>query len=183
MSDQVKARRIVEPLPDCDPTIGRWLWALENARQRTLGTVNTLPPGALDAPPPVGRNTIAALLYHIAGAEASWLYKNLRQEAFPPDIAALFPDEIWGEEGLPLLPGQPLSVHLDRLRVVREHFLALYKAMSLEEFRRVGQRAYWNGEPYEITAETVINHLMQHEAEHRGHIHVFSDWAGRVETG
>ncbi len=180
MSDQTQARRIVEPLPGYkDPAIGRWLWALENARRRTLAVVEKLPPEALDAPPPVGRNTIGAMLYHIAGAEATWLYKNLRQEEFPPEIAALFPDEIWGEEGLPLLAGQPLSIHLDRLQIVRDRFRAAYQAMTLEEFRQVGQRHYWNGDPYEVTAETVINHLMQHEAEHRGHIHVFSDWAAR----
>jgi uncharacterized damage-inducible protein DinB len=155
---------------------------MENARRRTLRTLDDLPPEALDAVPPVGRNTIGGLLYHIAGAEATWLYKNLRQEEFPPEIAALFPEPIWGEEGhLPLFPGQPLSSYLDRLRIVREHFLAIYKAMSLEEFRRVEPRRYWYGEEYEITAETVVHHLMQHEAEHRGHIHVFSDWAARAE--
>ena len=178
MSDQTppQPRRIVEPLPGCDPAVGRWLWALENARRRTLSVVEGLPPEALDAPPPVGRNTIGGLLYHIAGAEATWLYKNLRQEEFPPEIAVLFPEEIWGEEGLPVFEGQPLSTYLDRLRIVREHVLAAYKAMTLEAFRRVEQRRYWNDDPYEITAETVINHLMQHEAEHRGHIHMINEY-------
>jgi uncharacterized damage-inducible protein DinB len=185
MSDQSAApappqpRRIVEPLPGCDPVIGRWLWALENARRRTLATLDDMLPEALDAAPPVGRNTIGGLLYHIAGAEATWLYKNLLQVEFPREIAALFPDEIWGEEGLPVFAGQPLSTYLDRLQIVRDQFLAVYKGMTLDEFREVGQRHYWNGDPYETTAETIINHLMQHEAEHRGHIHVIKDWVAQ----
>src|SRR5262249_55332233 len=148
------------------------------ARRRTLLTVAKLTPATLDTPPPAGRNTIGMLLYHIAGAEATWLYPNLQEQPFPPEIAALFPDPIWGEEGLlPPITGWSLDAYLARLQGVREQFLAVYKAMSLEDFRRARRRQGFRG-PYEITAETIVAHLMQHEAEHRGQIQALVEWAG-----
>ena len=48
---------------------------------------------------------------------------------------------------------------------MREYFLRSLQGMSIEEFRRV--RSFTD---YQVTPEWVIQHLMQHEAEHRGQI-------------
>lgn len=57
----------VEVLPDYKPTIGRWLWLLEETRRETKEALIGLDPAALDwIPTPGTENTIGTLLYHIA---------------------------------------------------------------------------------------------------------------------
>ena len=68
--------------------------------------------------------------------------------------------------------GEPLDVHLERLSVIRRVFLDTVVSMSLAEFRRT--RPSGNDE---VTPEWVVEHLAQHEAEHRGQI-----WEARIAS-
>lgn len=178
-----KANRTIEPLSTAaEPEIGRALWAFENTRSRTLRSLENLPPDALDAQPPVGDNTIGTLLYHIAEAEAWWIYEIiLEYAAYPPEIAALFPYKDRDEqEILTGLRGHSLDTYLHRLSFVREKVLEVYNKMRLEEFRQVHIRED-NMEQLSVSAEWVLHHLMQHEAEHRGHIQVIVESVGKKE--
>jgi uncharacterized damage-inducible protein DinB len=69
------------------------------------------------------------------------------------------------EEHLSPLRGETLEAHLHRLDLVRQHLLATFKGMTLREFRRPHSFAQ-----YRVTAEWVLQHLIQHEGEHRGQI-------------
>ena len=56
------------------PEIGRWLWAMNEVRRRTLRLVDALDQRVLDWEGPDGReNAIGTLLYHIALVEMSWV--------------------------------------------------------------------------------------------------------------
>ncbi|MDQ3705763.1 MAG: DinB family protein [Chloroflexota bacterium] len=167
MSDEYHDLRNV-PLHGYDPEVGRWLWALQDTRDRTLKSLEGLTGAELDTKPPGADNTIAVLLYHIALIEADWLYAEaLENRPIPPDIEALFPLDARDEQRhLSLLQGVPLEEHLQRLQTIRDTLLEEFKAMTLEDFRRP---RHFPGQ-YDVTPEWVLHHLIQHEAEHRGHI-------------
>lgn len=157
----------VEPLPGFEPTIGRWLWLLEDTRRETIEALDGLTSDALDWLPPQGANSIGTLLYHIALIEMDWLYTEaLESQPWPEALKALFPlDARDAHERLSLARGETLNDHLRRLRLVRGALLDAFRGMALDEFRR--PRHFPD---YHVTPEWVVEHLVQHEAEHCGHI-------------
>ena len=166
MESHAKARNIVEPYLSEAPEIGRWLWALQDGRQRTLRELGTLVPAMIDWIPPGNASTIGTVLYHMADIEADWLYVEALGQSIPPQVAALFPYPTRDEHGhLTQVPGLSLEQHLSRLETVRGLLLDGYQRMTLPEYRRVRSFA-----DYDVTPEWVLHHMMQHEAEHRGQI-------------
>jgi hypothetical protein len=71
--------------------------------------------------------------------------------------------------------GMSLAESLARLDVVRGLLLTTYGEMSLAEFRRVRDFP-----DYRVTPEGVLHHLIQHEAEHRGHLGLVRELAERT---
>ena len=172
-------RRVV-PIGGCPPEIGRALWTLGETRRRTLGYVEGISQSALDFDPPGQRHSVATLLYHIAVFEVDWLYVDILGGGY--DMERRIPEcppEVAEQLGYPMLledrsytpvAGESLQDHLHRLSVIREHFVGVLTGFSVEEFRAV--RPTDDGG---VTAEWVVEHLSQHEAEHRGQI-----WEARV---
>ena len=179
MSPQQRRHNVVAVHASRAPEIGRWLWALQDARNRTLEELERVSPAMVDwlptlghalrgaSQPPDGESSIGTVLYHLAGIEADWLCAEvLEQPEFPPVVAALFPDEVRDAQGhLTQVTGYSLAEHLQRLAVVRSLLLDVFQPMELAEFRRVRALPY-----YDVTPEWVLHHLMQHEAEHRSQI-------------
>jgi uncharacterized damage-inducible protein DinB len=170
---QAQEQRIVVdvvPVEGCDPVIGTALWVIEDARRRTLRELEGVPDEWLDMQPPMGHNTIGTILYHMAASEVGWLYTVL-QQSIPPDMQELCPDDDRDDQGaLARTEGSTLQMHLDRLRQARERFAAIYKEMSVDEFRRLRDIPFWTGETHWITPERVLYHLVNHDAEHRGEL-------------
>jgi uncharacterized damage-inducible protein DinB len=167
----------VEVLPDYEPTIGRWLWLLEETRRETKEALIGLDPAALDwIPAPGTENTIGTLLYHIALIELDWLCTEvLENQPWPEELKELFAVKVRDTEGnLSSLRGVALAEHLHRLDRTRLHLLTSFQNMSLEEFRR--PRTF---PQYRVAAEWVLHHLIQHEVEHRGHIQLLRSLAER----
>jgi uncharacterized damage-inducible protein DinB len=166
---QQSARRtlVMELEAGYAPEIAPWLWAIEDARRRTLAALEGIAPQLLDWTPPAGENAIGTLLYHIAAIEADWLYVDvLEQSDFPPEATALFPLDVRGTNGrLIPCPGLTLAEHLTRFEATRALLLATFRVMSPAEFRRARHLRDYN-----VTPEWVLHHLLQHEAEHRGEI-------------
>src|SRR5260370_6162242 len=105
----------VAPVEGCAPDIGQALWALEDARRRTLEALAGLHEETLDWSPPAGGNTVGTLLYHIAAIELDWLYVEVLQapEPWPEEVTRFFPVEVRDEHGaLTRLGGEPPSAHL-----------------------------------------------------------------------
>lgn len=177
MNLTTKDRLVIDSLPGYEPEIGRALAMLEDSRRRTTTCLTGIPASAVDWTPPSGENSIGSLLYHIAAIEADWLYAEvLEQETFPPEVAALFPEDVRDDQGrLTVVTGVSLNEHLARLRAVRDEVLAAFRGMTPAEFHR--PRDLPN---YEVTPAWVVQHLMQHEAEHRGQIDLLHAQAERA---
>ena len=158
---------IVEPLPADEPVIGRWLWQLEDTRHETREALTGLASAALDWTPDQSVNRIGTLLYHIALVELDWLFTDvLNQQPWPSELQREFGIDVRDAQGqLSAVQGVALEEHLRRLDLVRKHVLASFRDMTLEEFRRPHSIS-----DYRVTPEWVLHHLIQHEAEHRGHI-------------
>lgn len=157
---------IVDARLSKEPEIGRWLWALQDTRQRTMSGLDRLTPAIIDWLPPNDESSIGTVLYHIALIEADWLYTEVLEESIPPEVLALFPyDDRDEQDHLTQVKGLSLEQHLRRLETVRGLLLDVFQQMNLEEFRRVRSLA-----EYDVTPEWVLHHLMQHEAEHRSQI-------------
>lgn len=168
----------VEALPHYEPTIGRWLWLLEETRRETKEALIGLDADALDWTPAAGtENSIGTLLYHIALIELDWLYTEvLNDQPWPEELKELFAVSVRDTAGnLSSLWGVALGEHLHRLDRTRVYLLAAFHDMSLEEFRR--PRSF---PQYRVTPEWVLHHLIQHEVEHRGHIQLLRSLAERT---
>jgi uncharacterized damage-inducible protein DinB len=167
MSPQQRRHNVVEVHASRAPEIGRTLWMLQDARSRTLEDLEGVIPAMVDWLPPDGESSIGAVLYHLAGIEADWLYAEvLEQPEFPPAVVALFPHDVRDGQGhLSQVTGVSLEEHLQRLAAVRSLLLDVFEAMDLAEFRRVRALPH-----YDVTPEWVLHHLMQHEAEHRSQL-------------
>jgi uncharacterized damage-inducible protein DinB len=167
MESHGKEQWIIGIHPSKEPEVGRWLWALQNTRQRTLREIRDVSGTILDWIPTEAESSLGTVLYHLAGIEADYLYVEvLEQAALPPEVAAYFPHATRDEQGrLTQVRGDSLEQHLRRLEIVRGLLLEVYQQMELAEFRRVRSLEY-----YDVTPEYVLHHLMQHEAEHRSQI-------------
>lgn len=156
----------INPLPAENPEIGRWLWALAEVRHRTLRLVADIDQRLLDWRGSDGaENSIGSLLYHIALVEMSWLYFDLLQQEFPPQVSDLFPHPMADPDGkVSHIPGLTLEEHLQRLTTTREIALAQFLQMNLAEWRQL--RPPVNDQPYETTPEWAVFHLIEHEAGH-----------------
>jgi uncharacterized damage-inducible protein DinB len=149
-----------------EPEIARWLWALQDARQRTIEQLAGITQTVIDWMPPDQSSNIGTVLYHIGLIETDWLYAEVLEQPYPPEIAARFPYEHRDGQGLLThVQGITLDQHLARLDTVRQMLLHVFKHMSLHEFRRIRRLP-----DYDVTPEWVLHHLMQHEAEHRSQL-------------
>jgi uncharacterized damage-inducible protein DinB len=167
MNEQPQKRSLVaQPLPGYPPEIGHWLWAMEDSRRRTREALDGISPDAIDYSTPCIDNTIGTLLYHIAAVEADWLYAEVMEQEFPPEIAALFPWDMRDASGrLSVATGLTLDEHYARLAAVRTALLTCFRPISVTDFHRERTLPhYW------VTPAWVLHHLCQHEAEHRGQI-------------
>ncbi len=158
--------RLVQPLPGYQRRLGRALWMMQDTRSRTLESLAGLSSAVIDDVPPGGDNSIGSLLYHMAAIELDWLFVDILEKEFPRWAHEVFPDDVRTDDGaLAVIVGVSLEEHLHRLAQVREQFLEGVRDLSDDEYQR---SRVVDGRP--VTAEWVIHHLCQHEAEHRGQI-------------
>jgi uncharacterized damage-inducible protein DinB len=149
-----------------EPQIARWLWAMQDARQRTMEQLAGLTQALIDWVPPDQASSIGTVLYHLGLIETDWLYAEVLEQDYPAEIAAFFPYDHRDSDGhLTQVDGITLDQHLDRLATVRRRLLDAFQSMSLHEFQRVRQLP-----AYDVTPEWVLHHLLQHEAEHRSQL-------------
>lgn len=149
--------------------IGRWLWAMQAVRGKTLWVVEGLDQATLDWEGPDGQeNSIGSLLYHIALVEIGWLFTDILRQEFPPKVECEFSFAMWtAEGGMGRVHNVSLAEHLGRLERIRSIFLETLRGMKLDDWRRLRSP---EGENYDVTPEWAIFHLVEHEAGHAAQI-------------
>jgi uncharacterized damage-inducible protein DinB len=164
-----RVQRIIVPTRATTPEIGKWLWALEDARTRTKRMIEGITQSELDTLPAGLDNTIGTLLYHIALIEADYLCIDVMgYDDYLPDLKAMLPLPDRTEDGrLSVVTGVTIDEHLRRLDLVRQRLLELFAEMTPEAAIHPRDLPDWG---YEISPEWTLYHLTQHEGEHRGEI-------------
>lgn len=157
--------RLLIPLSGYPDEIGLWLSALQDARARTLRVIQKIEPHWLDFVPSDNSESVSTILYHLAAIEASWLYEEILQLPFPPEVEELLPHDVRDETGKLTSVSALLPEHLQRLEKVRGRLLHAFFNMPDESFTEIR-----NLPDYDISPVYVLHHLMQHEAEHRSQI-------------
>ena len=169
-------RLVLDP-GDGDPEIGRWLAALDEVRRDTLEVLKDLPEDAADRDPGDGGDTVGTILYHVALIEADWVFSDVLDREADIDHD-LFPADDRTKDGhLSQIQGESMAQHLDRLAQIRALVLAALGAMSAEDFHRARAR-----DDYDVSADWVVFHLIDHEVEHRVRLTALRD-AFRVASG
>ena len=160
-------RRLILSSVTCEaPEVGIWLAALSDCRSRTLQALAGMRHDEMDWICPLSRNTIGTLLYHIAAIEFDWLHSEILEREFPGDFRTWFPHDVRdSESNLAIVAGDSAEKHEKRLSYVRDKMVGTLSVMSLSEFGRVRHL-----QPYDVTPQWVVHHLLQHEAQHRGQI-------------
>ena len=160
-------RKLILSSVTCEaPEVGIWLAALSDCRARTLKALAGMRHDEIDRICPLSRNTIGTLLYHIAAIELDWLHSEILEREFPGDFRTWFPHDVRDSEGnLAIVAGDSAAQHEERLSYVRNKLVEALSVMSLSEFGRVRHL-----QPYDVTPQWVVHHLLQHEAQHRGQI-------------
>lgn len=149
--------------------VGVWLSAVEDARERTMRVLEEIEPQWLDFVPDDGGESIGTILYHLAAIEVDWLYEEVLQVPFPPEIEALLPHDVRDSAGKLTRVSDTMQNHLDRLNSVRKNLLDKFLSMTPDEFEKPHSLPQ-----YDVSPIYVIHHLLQHEAEHRSQI----NWIG-----
>ncbi|MEZ4707184.1 MAG: DinB family protein [Caldilineaceae bacterium] len=162
---------IVDASPLYAPEIAPLVWMMEDTRRRTKEALAGLSDEVVNWAPADQAlgvlNSIGSILYHIAAIELDWLYTEILEiEGFPPELEPLILYEVREENGrlTPVLT-ESLATHLQRLDAGRALFLSFMQKLDAADFYRVRHL-----EPYDVTPQWVLHHLMQHEAEHRGQL-------------
>ena len=164
-----RVQRIIIPASATTPEIGKWLWALEDARARTKQMIEGITQTELDTLPDGLDNTIGTLLYHIAIIEADYLSIDVMgYDDYLPELKPILPLPVRMEDDhLSIVMGVSLDEHLRRFDIVRQRLLKHFEEMTPDASVQPRDLPDWG---YEISPEWTLYHLTQHESEHRGEI-------------
>jgi uncharacterized damage-inducible protein DinB len=151
-----------------EPLVARYLTMLADCRLQTIASIKDLRYDLLYWRRNDFDNSISDLLYHISYIEADWLFTDVLEGSIPPELTQQLRFKDRDSKGRLIHVGEEQLEHsLLRLQRVRERLNRAYSPMDLAEFRRLRRR-----ERHDISPEWVLNHLVQHEAEHRGQINL-----------
>jgi uncharacterized damage-inducible protein DinB len=166
MDVESEEQRVIHGPAGYEPVIARWVWAIEDTRQRTKASLVGLTDAVVNWVAPQGGNTIGMLLYHLLIIEMSYLYEDIREIGWAAELEPLLPYDVRDGQGrLATFADESLATHLQRLDSGRALLLDTLRQMTVNDFFRPRTVA-----GVEVTPEWVLHHLMQHEAEHRGQI-------------
>jgi uncharacterized damage-inducible protein DinB len=162
-------RHVIDPEAGCGGPIGNWIWALGDARARTLALLERSPDADLDQELAGAPGSAGSLLFHIAATDMNWLYEDLLERT-PDQRDAVFerlvPYPYRGEDGrLSVVRGESLAQHRVRLEETRALVVATLRTLSTEAFLRERQVT-----DYVVTAQWVAYHLVEHERYHAGQL-------------
>ena len=146
--------------------------ALEELRLGTLLFLHDLGPDLLTSIPTPEMNSIGTLITHIAESEAFWIVERIGGRPLPPERRELYRMDLFGRPHAPQAArasGAFFVGILADLRIESHEVLAGINDKDLD-----GKRT-WNDprrpENQEVfTVRWILNHVLTHEAHHRGQI-------------
>ena len=157
--------RSLQPVDGYSPGVGRYVAMLLDTRSRLTHDLENFDETDLDRQPEWAPNSIGTLPYHVAAIELDWTFADLCEtEEFPEGTDHWFRVDVREDDGRLTPVVEPLDRHLDRLQWIRGHLLAALSGLNDSDLDRVFN--HWNPS----SGSWIIQHLMQHEAEHRGQI-------------
>jgi len=156
----------VSPLEGYSPTIGSWLWQLEDVRRRTLEYVDGLDEEQLAWTPDARVESIGTLLLHIAAVERSWIGEDIDRRPMGEEWAPAFPIHLRIDQ----VRGQPLRFFIDKLDEVRRETRSVLAALNDGDLSRSVVPLDPGGSEGSFSIEWILYHLVEHEAHHRGQI-------------
>jgi hypothetical protein len=165
-----RERLVLAPASGDDPEIGRWLSALEEVRHDTLAVLDSVAEGDVDRDLGDGGDSVGTVLYHVALVEVDWVFTDVldQQDRIPRD---LFPHDDRVEDGhLTPVRGESMRHHLERLITTRALILAELASMGASEYHLARPR-----ERFDVAADWVVFHLIDHEVEHRVRLSALRD--------
>ncbi len=162
-------RLVIDPEAGADGAVGDYLWALRDARERTLALLRRHPDADLERVAAGAPGSPGSLLFHIAATDMNWLYEDiLERTPDAPDAVfqRLVPYPYREEDGrLFVVTGESLEQHRARLDETRALVLGALRTMSTAEFTRERQIR-----DYVTTPQWVAYHLAEHERYHAGQL-------------
>jgi uncharacterized damage-inducible protein DinB len=164
--------RDLSPERGLTPEVGRWFAALEEVRLGTFLFLHDLAPEQLSWTPGPEMNSIGTLLNHIAESEAFWILERIGGRPLPAERRELYRMDVFGVPHVPQAPRASTAFFigiLSDLRTETQEVLAGITDQDLD-----GKRV-WNDphrpEDQEVfTVRWILNHVLLHEAHHRGEI-------------
>jgi len=155
----------LDPVDGFEPQVGRFVAMLQDTRSRLLRDLEDLTDGELDRVLPWAPNSVGTLLYHVAAIELDWTFADiLESDDFPDGAEDWFPVDVREDDGRLSPVVEPLEQHMERLDWVRQHLLVTLKGLSDVDLDRTVNPENPSSVGW------ILQHLMQHEAEHRGQI-------------
>jgi uncharacterized damage-inducible protein DinB len=162
-----------------EPLVARYLSMLADCRTLTIESIKTTREDLLYWRRSNFDSNISDLLYHIAFVEADWLFTDILQKDIPSELTHHLTYKDRDKHGRLIHIGEEeLEASLFRLGNVRDKLNDTFAIMDMREFRSLRRSAR-----HEATAEWVLHHLLQHEAEHRGQINFLKRLGGETRQG
>ncbi|MCP4632178.1 MAG: DinB family protein [candidate division Zixibacteria bacterium] len=150
------------------PAIGKYLYMMEDVRERTLNYIQGLTVEQLSWHPNPRVESIGTLLLHIAAIEFSYIQEDIMQREMGEEWKIAFPIRF----NIPQISGKELDYFVDKLNEVRNETKAILKTLTDEDLNREITLHDSGDSPTKFSIEWILYHLVEHEAHHKGQIAV-----------
>jgi uncharacterized damage-inducible protein DinB len=154
--------------------IGCWYRAMENVRASLKASVDGLDQADLDRDFGSGTPSIARLLCHAGLAEVVWITKVWRAEQIPDGWKPWFDRGRLDAGAAPLesVSADEIFTWLDEVR--EKTRLTLIRVTDRDIDRKIAKTSKGHA-----SLRWILYHLVEHEAHHRGQIHLLRRLAGK----
>ena len=161
----------ITPATGFQPEVGRWFTALEDVRGSLIEGVEPLSTETLARRAYAGANTIGTLLMHIGEAELFWVQAVIGGEALTREQREEYRFDIFGQSDAAQM--EPRDIGYFRIRLERVRKISRSVLQPLADHEMESLRTWEDaeaGEKREFSVRWILNHLLEHEAHHRGQI-------------
>lgn len=160
--------------------IERWIASMDALRFQTEILFQDLPVETIARLFPESRNSIGTLLVHIAEAEAFWILEQAGGRVLSEERRELYRMELFGRPGAGQTPAAPASYFSGLLVDLRHETREILRGLTDAD---LDGRRIWtdplDAQRQEIfNVRWILNHLLLHEAHHKGQIALLREISG-----